>query len=69
MELVDISLIGVLGATLACKHPSYKFVSSGLVHLTISIADTSIRAIGERAHPMHAMVSFSTICVLMASVR
>ncbi|KIM44307.1 hypothetical protein M413DRAFT_443317 [Hebeloma cylindrosporum] len=47
MKAVVVSLIGVLGATLAY---------------------TSIRAIGRRAHPMHAMVSFSTICILMASI-
>ena len=72
MDLVDytstrrVSLIGVLGITLACKHPDLYIRSSGFTHPAISV--TSIRAIGRRAHPMHAMVSFSTVCILMASV-
>jgi len=31
-------------------------------------AYTSLRAIGKRAHPLHSLVSFSTFCVVMASV-
>ncbi|KIM44304.1 hypothetical protein M413DRAFT_378885 [Hebeloma cylindrosporum] len=47
MKAVAMSLIGVLGSTLAY---------------------TSIRALAKRAHPMHAMVSLSAVCILMASV-
>jgi hypothetical protein len=43
-----------------------RFFFSVLAHL--GIADTLIRAIGKRAHAMHAMVSFSTIGMLLASV-
>ncbi|KIM44305.1 hypothetical protein M413DRAFT_378817 [Hebeloma cylindrosporum] len=46
MKAVVVSLIGVLGNTLAY---------------------TLIRAIGKRAHAMHAMVSFSSIGMLLAS--
>ena len=31
-------------------------------------ADTTIRAIGKRAHPLHAMTFFSTQCVVASSV-
>jgi hypothetical protein len=62
----SVSLIGVLGATTACKRRDYIFISSRLAQAAFAV--TSIRAIGRRAHPMHAMVSFSVVCVIMASV-
>jgi drug/metabolite transporter (DMT)-like permease len=36
--------------------------------LGATTAYTSIRAIGKRAHPMHAMVSFSIVSVTLSSV-
>lgn len=31
-------------------------------------ADTTIRAVGKRAHPLHNLVSFSSQCVIVATV-
>lgn len=32
------------------------------------ISDTTLRAIGKRAHPMHSMTSFSAQCILVSSI-
>ena len=60
-----VSLTGVLGATVACKN--YDVLTSfSLAHCTT--ADTSISAIGKRAHAMHVMAFYATICVPLASI-
>ena len=32
------------------------------------LADTTIRAIGKRAHPMHSVTFFSSMCVVVSIV-
>ena len=44
----------------------YGLTSTRLAHCTT--ADTSISAIGKRAHPMHVMAFYATICVPLASI-
>ena len=56
----SLGLLGVLGATSACRCP---FLCP-LPHLFFTSTDTLIRAIGKRAHPLHSMVFFSLTCVL-----
>lgn len=39
-----------------------------LGHILTVLPDTTIRAIGKRAHPMHNLVAFSTLCVVVSTV-
>lgn len=60
-----VALIGVLGATGACE-PS--FIQSNFFRPMWFIIDTSLRAIGKRAHPLHSLVMFSFYSVVVASI-
>lgn len=64
-HLYSIALLGVLGATGACKQPR---LSSYLTRVNLIDPDTTLRAIGKRAHPLHAMTSFSAQCVVVSII-
>ncbi len=61
-----VALLGVFGATGAC--PCWISSPQNWVYW-IPRSDTTLRAIGRRAHPLHSMSFFSGICVLNASIR
>ncbi|OCH83569.1 hypothetical protein OBBRIDRAFT_799692 [Obba rivulosa] len=51
--------------------PSQRLFAVGVVLFGVlgaTGAYTTIRAIGKRAHPMHSMVAFATLCVIVTSV-
>jgi hypothetical protein len=54
-------MVNVFGSTGACMRCDLTF----LMVLTATI-DTSIRAIGKRAHAMHMMTFFSLLSTIMA---
>ncbi|CAA7267826.1 unnamed protein product [Cyclocybe aegerita] len=61
MLAVGIALCGVLGSTLACV-PLLIFRTQFLF-----FSDTTIRAVGRRAHPMHAMIYFAMTSVIVTT--
>jgi hypothetical protein len=65
LVFVRVALLGVVGSTGACSYfilPKRKGVTT--VHL-----DTTLRAIGKQAHPLHSMSYFSAVCVLVSTMR
>ncbi|KAG6828957.1 hypothetical protein H0H92_006184 [Tricholoma furcatifolium] len=60
---VGCAMLGVLGATGACKH-----LSAMRLRPLIFGLDTSIAAMGKRAHPMHAMLAFSSQSTIVAGI-
>ncbi|PPQ67786.1 hypothetical protein CVT25_009090 [Psilocybe cyanescens] len=62
---VGVSLIGVLGATLACGFSGANVEEIYLIDL---YTDISIRAIGNRAHALHIMVYFSMQSVVVSTI-
>ena len=63
----SVALIGVLGATGACTCSPFDARISPFI-ASHYFADTTIRAIGKRAHPLHNLVSFSSQCVIVSTV-
>lgn len=64
----SMSLIGVLGATGACKYSrSYSFLHVYIREMLMLRIDTTLRAIGTRSHPMHSLVSFCIQCVIAST--
>jgi hypothetical protein len=57
-------MIGVLGSTGACVHCDLSLPM--VLTASIILTDTSIRAIGKRAHPMHMMTFYSLLSTIMA---
>lgn len=62
---LSVSLIGVLGATLACGFSGANVEEIYLIDL---YTDISIRAIGNRAHALHIMVYFSMQSVVVSTI-
>jgi hypothetical protein len=62
--LLSVSMLGVLGSTGACG-----LISAVEIPLIIKIdIDTSLRAIGTRAHAMHSLAFFSSYSIIVSTV-
>jgi drug/metabolite transporter (DMT)-like permease len=65
MLSVAAALIGVLGLTGVCELDSCR-VSTHYISLTF-ISVLSLRAIGDRAHILHPVASFSSLCAVVSA--
>ncbi|KAF7795896.1 hypothetical protein EIP86_007063 [Pleurotus ostreatoroseus] len=63
-----VEAAGSAGVTPAQRVMAVGVLINGGGHCILHAADTTIRAIGKRAHPLHNLVSFSSQCVIVSTV-